>query len=242
MINNDNGVVCTDDVCFIPDKNHTDNQLLETPAQTPVPTPESAWTIYGRNNCPFCTKAEQLLSNEQSPSTVVYHDVEKYGGAKAVRQQLPQVPDTHKTVPMVFYGETFIGGYTDLEVFYKILKNEKINNGLVNNNYTQTKMAHKCGGLSETKPVNAEVTDLVTPFQKQITDKIIDDIDDFEIISYATQLVAGMNYFVKIQVNKINKRCVHVRIYKPLPHTQKQPELYEHIDYPKSVDDKIVHF
>jgi glutaredoxin len=238
---NNSDVVCTDDVCFISNKNQTDYEKSDSPIT--VPTPESAWTIYGKNNCPFCIKAKQLLSNEQLSSSVAYHDVEKYGGANNVRQQLYQIPETHKTVPIVFYGETFIGGYTELETFYKTLKNEKINNDIYDTNTTtESKMANKYGGLSESKLVDAEVIDLVTPFQQQIVDKIIDDIDDFKIINYKTQLVAGLNYFVKIQVNRINQRCVHVRIYKPLPHTKKQPELYAHIDYPKTVEDPIVYF
>merc|ERR1712039_776071 len=39
-----------------------------------------------------------------------------------------------------------------------------------------------------------------------------------------TQVVAGMNYFVKVAIS--DAECVHLRIHKPLPHTGKPAELH----------------
>ena len=62
------------------------------------------------------------------------------------------------------------------------------------------------------------------------------------MISYATQLVAGTNYFVKVRLNKDDGGHVHVRIYEKLPcygsevtldgmvHGKKHDDLIEYID------------
>ena len=42
-------------------------------------------------------------------------------------------------------------------------------------------------------------------------------VDEFTVISYATQVVAGTNYFVKIRLNSDDRGHVHVRIYEKLP-------------------------
>ena len=39
----------------------------------------------------------------------------------------------------------------------------------------------------------------------------------------APQVVAGTNYFVKVKISAAS--CVHLRIYKPLPHTGEHPHV-----------------
>ena len=40
-----------------------------------------------------------------------------------------------------------------------------------------------------------------------------------------TQVVAGINYLFKIEVD--NGEYLHVKVYKPLPYTQQPPEVSE---------------
>jgi len=44
----------------------------------------------------------------------------------------------------------------------------------------------------------------------------------FEAVQFTTQVVAGTNYLFKV---KVDDEVWHVKVHKPLPHTQKQPEL-----------------
>jgi cystatin-A/B len=45
-------------------------------------------------------------------------------------------------------------------------------------------------------------------------------------MSVKAQVVAGMNYLVKIQVAP--DEYIHVKIYKPLPHTHNPPSISEY--------------
>jgi glutaredoxin len=65
------------------------------------------FTIYGRNGCPWCVKAEQLLSYLSVP--YVYRNGSTH----------PEYIDWLKAqgfmkVPQIFIGEVHIGGYSDL--------------------------------------------------------------------------------------------------------------------------------
>ena len=102
------------------------------------------------------------------------------------------------------------------------------------------------GGLSALKEKDDDVCTLVAN-TRQLPSWLIDDVNTNEIVSrivaYKTQVVAGVNYFVKIrmkerthgsdskdqdgseELKETDVECVHVRIFKPLPHTQKMPRL-----------------
>lgn len=45
--------------------------------------------------------------------------------------------------------------------------------------------------------------------------------DDFRAVKVATQVVAGVNYLMKVVCGE--GKVVHVKIAKPLPHTQRPP-------------------
>jgi hypothetical protein len=42
----------------------------------------------------------------------------------------------------------------------------------------------------------------------------------FEAVSFQTQVVAGLNYLFKV---KCDDKVIHVKVCKPLPHTNKPP-------------------
>ena len=50
------------------------------------------------------------------------------------------------------------------------------------------------------------------------------------IISMRSQVVAGTNYLMKIQVSEAADGFIHVKIYEPLPYTGLPAELHEHSD------------
>lgn len=66
-------------------------------------------TVYTTDYCPYCTSAKRLLSERGLAFKVV--DVTHN---PTLRQKLSQENNGYRTVPMIFFGENFIGGYTDL--------------------------------------------------------------------------------------------------------------------------------
>lgn len=67
----------------------------------------NAFLVYGKRNCPWCTKAKQLLDKLQM--FYVYMDVAE---DTDLRERLKAAG--HKTVPVVFLGDELIGGYNEL--------------------------------------------------------------------------------------------------------------------------------
>lgn len=63
--------------------------------------------IYTTSYCPFCTRAKQLFQAKN----VVFEEID-LGNDDALRQELVEKTDW-MTVPMVFVGDTFIGGYDE---------------------------------------------------------------------------------------------------------------------------------
>jgi len=59
-----------------------------------------------------------------------------------------------------------------------------------------------------------------------------------EPLAFKTQVVAGINYFVKV---RISNYIFHVRIYQRLPHENKAPEVVRVIG-PKSETEPIEYF
>eukprot|EP00182_Erythrolobus_australicus_P004342 CAMPEP_0185836382 /NCGR_PEP_ID=MMETSP1353-20130828/9603_1 /TAXON_ID=1077150 /ORGANISM="Erythrolobus australicus, Strain CCMP3124" /LENGTH=102 /DNA_ID=CAMNT_0028535165 /DNA_START=12 /DNA_END=320 /DNA_ORIENTATION=- len=95
------------------------------------------------------------------------------------------------------------------------------------------------GGVGDAQHVTAEVASMVAPFETEILARIDGVTTCFEPMSFATQVVAGTNYFVKIRVNAGTNEHVHVRIFCPLPCTGQPPQLHESFQYPKSEDDAV---
>lgn len=64
--------------------------------------------IWSKNECPYCDMAKDLLSQRE-----MSFEERKIGNGWSREQLLEQVPDA-KTVPQIFIGEQYIGGYTEL--------------------------------------------------------------------------------------------------------------------------------
>eukprot|EP00927_Polykrikos_kofoidii_P020508 TRINITY_DN19744_c0_g2_i1.p1 TRINITY_DN19744_c0_g2~~TRINITY_DN19744_c0_g2_i1.p1 ORF type:complete len:131 (+),score=19.42 TRINITY_DN19744_c0_g2_i1:127-519(+) len=86
-------------------------------------------------------------------------------------------------------------------------------------------------GVGQTGAADAadeETQALIEPFQREAQKKARalgwDGIwNKWDAKLVRKQLVAGMNYFVKVAISDVS--CVHLRIYVPLPHTKKPNEL-----------------
>jgi len=80
---------------------------------------EGGFTMFVSKGCPYCEKAMNLLLYNALDFTMYNYesDSEKLLEAKA--------RENWKTVPMIWKGEEFIGGFTDLERFIQDGSQEK---------------------------------------------------------------------------------------------------------------------
>ena len=66
-------------------------------------------TVYTTQVCPYCVSAKRLLSQKG----FAYKEVD-LGKNPELRAKLSDENEGYRTVPMIFIGEEFIGGYADL--------------------------------------------------------------------------------------------------------------------------------
>eukprot|EP00928_Gymnodinium_smaydae_P084838 TRINITY_DN6810_c0_g1_i2.p1 TRINITY_DN6810_c0_g1~~TRINITY_DN6810_c0_g1_i2.p1 ORF type:complete len:477 (-),score=126.27 TRINITY_DN6810_c0_g1_i2:175-1539(-) len=74
-----------------------------------------------------------------------------------------------------------------------------------------------CGGIGDEKPADDDVRTLIAPLKADAQAKAQEQgwngtFTEFEAVSYKTQVVAGMNYFVKVKLGPSD--YVHLRVYK----------------------------
>ena len=82
------------------------------------------------------------------------------------------------------------------------------------------------GGLGDLQLVNDEddeINNLVNNIKNQFEQLSGKKVNIFIPISYRTQVVNGINYYIKALVN--DKKYVHLKIYEALPHEKIQPKL-----------------
>lgn len=68
-----------------------------------------AVTIYSTTYCVFCDRAKELLRN----MGVLFDEVDVTGD-DAARERLVQMTGGKRTVPQIWIGEHYVGGYQDL--------------------------------------------------------------------------------------------------------------------------------
>lgn len=64
--------------------------------------------LYSKDPCPYCVNAKRLLQNR----SIAYEEIDLTENIDELIKLKNQTG--HSTVPMIFIGEKFIGGYTDL--------------------------------------------------------------------------------------------------------------------------------
>ena len=82
------------------------------------------FTVFGRQSCGYCRMAKQLLQTKGYESSWV--DIEKEGITKADLEATIGKPVM--TVPQIFHGKKYIGGYTELNEYVKKLEAAHSNN------------------------------------------------------------------------------------------------------------------
>ncbi|XP_042877742.1 cystatin-B-like [Penaeus japonicus] len=93
-----------------------------------------------------------------------------------------------------------------------------------------------CGGTSEVKPYSEEVQQLLQTVKSELEEKMGQKLDQFLLVSYKTQVVAGTNYFAKIDIG--GEDLVHIRVYRNL---QGDVSLHSH-QHPKTREEDIHYF
>ncbi|KAK5604325.1 hypothetical protein CRENBAI_019674 [Crenichthys baileyi] len=92
------------------------------------------------------------------------------------------------------------------------------------------------GGWSETKPANGEVRMLCEGFWNISESKTGQKYQEFNAIEYRSQVVAGINYLIKVQVGKND--YVHLLIFQsPLLETK-----FEGVQGDHKLEDPLVPF
>lgn len=72
-------------------------------------TQKNQVTVYTMENCPYCTRAKQLLKQRKIPFQEVLVPLDDDAQWDELYKRSGM-----KTMPQIFHGERLIGGYTDL--------------------------------------------------------------------------------------------------------------------------------
>ena len=73
-------------------------------------------TIYGRENCSWCSKAKDLASNLLQSQAVDNYEYIDYQKENLSADELSKIAGTQvKTVPIILLDGEYIGGYKELE-------------------------------------------------------------------------------------------------------------------------------
>nr|XP_021490320.1 cystatin-A [Meriones unguiculatus] len=67
------------------------------------------------------------------------------------------------------------------------------------------------GGLSEAKPATPEIQEIADKIKPQLEEQTNEKYETYEAVEYKTQVVAGVNYFIKIHVG--GGRYIHVKAF-----------------------------
>jgi len=97
----------------------------------------------------------------------------------------------------------------------------------------------RVGGITQSRPMDSEVREICESIKNEIETSIGKNLTTFEPIEYATQVVAGTNFFVKIKVG--DGDYIHARIFRSLPHAGTTISLHS-IQSGKTLQDPIAHF
>ncbi|NP_001070742.1 cystatin 14b, tandem duplicate 1 [Danio rerio] len=97
----------------------------------------------------------------------------------------------------------------------------------------------KVGGQSEEKQATPEVQKICDEVKHQAEEKAGKKFTAFTAILFTTQVVAGTNYFIKVNVG--GDQFIHLRVHKPLPHAGDKVQL-QGVQVSKSCQDPIHYF
>ncbi|XP_044522815.1 cystatin-B [Gracilinanus agilis] len=96
-----------------------------------------------------------------------------------------------------------------------------------------------CGGASATKPATAETQRIADAVKTELEEKENRKFPIFKTIEFKSQLVAGVNYFIKVLVGE--EEFIHLRVFQSLPHENKPLELSSY-QTNKAKTDELAYF
>ncbi|XP_075760560.1 cystatin-B-like [Pelodiscus sinensis] len=97
----------------------------------------------------------------------------------------------------------------------------------------------KCGGLTGAQAATPETQQIVDEVKLQVEEKEGKKFEVFNAVEFKTQLVAGINYFIKVHVG--NEEFLHLRVFKSLPHENKPLSLASY-QSSKTTHDELAYF
>ncbi|KAM9389700.1 cystatin-B-like [Phaethornis superciliosus] len=96
-----------------------------------------------------------------------------------------------------------------------------------------------CGGVGATQPATGETQKIVDEVKSQLEEKEGKTFDVFTAVEFKTQMVAGINYFIKVHVG--NDEFMHLRVFRSLPHKNKPLSLHSY-QSSKAKHDELTYF
>ncbi|KAM9173552.1 cystatin-B-like [Pangshura tecta] len=97
----------------------------------------------------------------------------------------------------------------------------------------------RCGGLSDAQPATPEAQQVADEVKLQVEEKEGKKFEVFTAVEFKTQMVAGINYFIKVHVG--NEEFLHLRVFKSLPHENKPLSLSSY-QSSKTKHDELTYF
>ena len=95
------------------------------------------------------------------------------------------------------------------------------------------------GGLTEARPADTEIQKIATTVKPQLEEKTKKTYEKFEAIIYRTQVVAGINYYIKVHVG--GNSYVHIIVFQNLPQLN-EPLKLSGYQVDKTKDDELTGF
>ncbi|KAI5948586.1 cystatin-A [Manis javanica] len=71
------------------------------------------------------------------------------------------------------------------------------------------------GGLTDARPATPEIQKIADEVKPQLESKTNRTYEEFKVVQYKTQVVAGTNYYIKVQVG--DNSYIHIKVFKSLP-------------------------
>uniref|UniRef100_A0A8C3S1J0 Cystatin domain-containing protein n=1 Tax=Chelydra serpentina TaxID=8475 RepID=A0A8C3S1J0_CHESE len=94
-------------------------------------------------------------------------------------------------------------------------------------------------GICVHLPLEAQANHLILFVKLQVEEKEGKKFEVFTAVEFKTQLVAGINYFIKVHVG--NEEFLHLRVFKSLPHENKPLSLSSY-QSSKTKHDELTYF
>ncbi|XP_065906893.1 cystatin-B-like [Dysidea avara] len=92
------------------------------------------------------------------------------------------------------------------------------------------------GGVTNQRPADDEVQKIADEVRGNVEERAGRKFSQYKALSYATQVVAGTNYFIKVQVSA--DECVHLRVFQSLQQTLSLSNFQQG----KTIDEPITYF